>query len=61
MPLTNECAILNFKINGYFKFYFFNSWNQPVTEQLEKAGTCPALTKGKIVNRKCHSINGGSL
>ena len=37
-------AVSNFKINGYLKFYFFNGWNwPPLTEQLEKVGTCAAL------------------
>ena len=38
MPLTNRR-----KINGYLKFNLFNGWNRPLTEQLEKFGTCPAL------------------
>ena len=38
MPLTNGR-----KINGYLEFNLFNGWNRPLTEQLEKFGTCPAL------------------
>ena len=34
MPLTNGRAILNFKINGYLKFYFFNGC---ITNWLERA------------------------
>ncbi len=55
MPLTNECAVLNLKINGYLKFYFFNGWNKPLTERLEKVGTCPSPFKGTVVNRKYRS------
>ena len=43
MPLTNGLAVLNLKINGYLKFYFFNGWNYPETKRLEKVGTCPVL------------------
>ena len=36
MPFTNGRAFINFKINDYLKFNFFNGWNEPLTEQLEK-------------------------
>ena len=32
----NERDVFNFKINGYLKFYFFNGWNSPLTERVEK-------------------------
>ena len=32
----NGHAVLNFKINGPLKFYFFNCWNLPLTERLEE-------------------------
>ena len=48
MPLTNERAVLNFKINGYLKFYLFNGWNKLLTEWLEKVGTCPVLLLNDI-------------
>ena len=46
MVLKNDFLTVNeqtcrFKtINGYLKFYFFNGWNQPLTERREKVGTC---------------------
>ena len=36
-------AILNFKFNGFLKFYFFNIWSLLLMEWLEKVGMCPAL------------------
>ena len=45
MPLTNGHVILNFKINGYLKFYFFNGCNQLLTEGLEKSRNVPSPKK----------------
>ncbi len=43
MPLTNGCAVLNLKINGYLKFYFFNGWNKLLIEWLELEHAHPHL------------------
>ena len=48
MPFTNGRAFINFKINDYLKFNFFNGWNEPLTEQLEKNWNVPSHIGGKI-------------
>ena len=41
--VNEQTAVLNFKVNGYLKFNFFNGWNLPLMKWPEKVGTCPAL------------------
>ena len=43
--VKEQTSVLNFKISGYLKFYFFNGWNEPLKERPEKVGTCPALVE----------------
>ena len=38
------------------KFYFFNGWNEPLTEQLEKVGKVPSPNVSPIYNLTLFSL-----
>ena len=41
MPLTNGRAVLNFKINGYLKFYFLKRFELTVNGTARKSWNVP--------------------